>query len=117
MASHTSALHLKQPEPILTPAKTRVMSSTFIPAKGRLDASPTAVCVDAMLRRETTLSRLHSEVKYGVVSIRLELLDTRFAILKMMLVVKSVYGNDHNKAPRGLSPSRALSRFRGSSLA
>jgi hypothetical protein len=66
----------------LTPASTRVMSSTFIPAKGRLDASPLAVWVVAMLR-EMTLRRLNCGRKPEDRSVRRELLNMRFAILRV----------------------------------
>jgi hypothetical protein len=64
---------------IPTPANTRVISSTLIPAKGRLDASPLAVGTVAIFRL-ILLPQLLSELRSKDVGTRLELLKIRFAI-------------------------------------
>jgi hypothetical protein len=77
----------KSPEAVvLTPANTLVISSTFIPANGKLDASPLAIVLVAILR----LSRdrqLHFEPKYGRGEKSLELLRIIFAMSKKERVV------------------------------
>lgn len=68
---------------LLTPANTLVMSSTLIPAKGRLAASPVA-CVVAMVR----LKSCTLEVKHGDCRTRLELLYIRLAMIECVVVAQ-----------------------------
>jgi hypothetical protein len=64
----------------LTPANTLVISSTLIPAKGRLDPSPLAVGAVAMPL--LAMRQWHCESSLGVKSKRLELLSIRFIIFE-----------------------------------
>jgi hypothetical protein len=73
----------------LTPANTRVISSTLIPAKGKLDASPLADGIDAMFLL-LKLRRIHGELKHCDVRTRLEPLNMIFAIFWLQLKVMNI---------------------------